>query len=154
KQILEFLLDRARFVFREHNGFAYDEVAAVFKADADDLVDAEKRLVALKAIRKSKNFEPLAVSFKRIRKILEKANIKGAQDVRPELFENDAERELFSAVRTAAGKVQAEKRAGKYKEALEVIAGLRGVVDRFFEGVMVMAENEAVRNNRLALLSE
>jgi len=60
---------------REREGFGYDEVSAVFRAGADDLVDAQKRLVALKAIRKSKNFEPLAVSFKRIRKILEKLTL-------------------------------------------------------------------------------
>jgi glycyl-tRNA synthetase beta chain len=122
----------------------------------DDLVDAQKRLVALKAIRKSKNFEPLAVSFKRIRNILEKSNFKRSDStgIQPDLFENGAERELFAAVRSAATKVQAEKRAGKYQEALEVIAGLRKAVDEFFEKVMVMAENEAVRKNRLALLSE
>ena len=155
-QILEFILDRAKFVFREREGFGYDEVSAVFRAGADDLVDAHKRLVALKAIRKSKNFEPLTVSFKRIRKILEKANIP-AQDHRhviPDLFESPAERDLYSAVRDAASKVQAQKRAGKYQDALEVIAGLRKAVDQFFDGVMVMAENESVRNNRLALLAE
>jgi glycyl-tRNA synthetase beta chain len=155
-QILEFILDRAKFVFREREGFGYDEVSAVFRAGADDLVGAQKRLVALKAIRKSKNFEPLAVSFKRIRRILEKANVPAGagHQVNPELFETPAERELYSAVRDAATKVQTLKRAGKYQEALEVIAGLRKAVDQFFDGVMVMAENEAVRNNRLALLAE
>jgi glycyl-tRNA synthetase beta chain len=155
-QVLEFLLDRARFVFKEREGFAYDEVNAVFRAGADDLVDAQKRLVALKSIRKSKNFEPLAVSFKRIRKILEKASFTAieTQHTNPDLFENDAERELHRAVRNTAAKVQNEKRAGRYQEALDAIAGLRKTVDRFFEGVMVMAENEAVRSNRLTLLSE
>jgi glycyl-tRNA synthetase beta chain len=155
-QILDFLLDRAKFVFREREGFGYDEVSAVFRAGADDLVDAQKRLGALKAIRKSKNFEPLAVSFKRIRKILEKAGVAltEGQRVNPDFFENAAERELHSAVRDAASKVPALKRAGKYQEALEVIAGLRPVVDRFFDEVMVMAENESVRNNRLTLLAE
>jgi len=155
-QILEFILDRARFVFREREGFAYDEVNAVFRSGADDLVDAQKRLVALKAIRKSKNFEPLSVSFKRIRKILEKANIPATNGyhVQPDLFENDAERELHAAARATASKVQVDKRAGKYQDALEAIAGLRKSVDRFFEDVMVMAENEAVRKNRLALLAD
>jgi glycyl-tRNA synthetase beta chain len=155
-QVLEFLLDRAKFILREREKFGYDEVNAVFRAGVDDLVDAQKRLVALKAIRKSKNFEPLAVSFKRIRNILEKSNFKReeAGAIQTDLFESGAERELFAAMRTAASKVQAEKRAGKYQEALEVIAGLRRAVDDFFEGVMVMAENEAVRKNRLALLSE
>jgi glycyl-tRNA synthetase beta chain len=155
-QILEFILDRAKFVFREREGFAYDEVNAVFRAGADELVDAQKRLGALRSIRKSKNFEPLAVSFKRIRKILEKSNVKdgNAGSVQTDLFESDAERELFTAGREAASKVQAEKRAGHYEQALERIAGLRKAVDRFFEEVMVNAENEAVRKNRLALLSE
>jgi glycyl-tRNA synthetase beta chain len=155
-QVLDFLLDRAKFVLREREKFGYDEVNAVFRAGADDLVDVQKRLAALKAIRKSKNFEPLAVSFKRIRNILEKSNFKRDEThgIQNDLFEHPAERELFSAVRSAAAKVQAEKRAGKYQEALEVIAGLRKVVDDFFEHVMVMAENEAVRKNRLALLSE
>jgi glycyl-tRNA synthetase beta chain len=154
-QILEFILDRARFVFRERAGFGYDEVSAVFRAGADDLLDAQKRLAALRSIRKSRNFEPLAVSFKRIRKILEKSNLKAdGRAVQPELFENDAERELFSAGRAAASKVQMEKRAGQYEQALERIAGLRKSVDRFFDEVMVMAENEAVRKNRLALLAE
>ena len=153
-QVLEFILDRAKFVFREREGFSYDEVNAVFRAGADDLVDAQKRLLALRAIRKSKNFEPLTVSFKRIRRILEKAKIKDGATVNPELFESDAERELFAAGREAAGKVQAEKRAGHYEQALNRIAGLRKSVDRFFDEVMVMAEDEGVRKNRLALLSE
>jgi glycyl-tRNA synthetase beta chain len=155
-QVLEFILDRAKFVFREREGFGYDEVSAVFRAGADDLLDARKRLVALKAIRKSKNFEPLAISFKRIRKILEKANVTTgeARHVNPELFENKAERHLYSTAREAGSKVQSLKREGKYQEALEVIAGLRSAVDDFFDGVMVMAENEAVRNNRLTLLAE
>jgi glycyl-tRNA synthetase beta chain len=155
KQVLEFLLERARFVLREKSGYAYDEVNAVLRAGNDDLVDVEKRLKALKAIRKSKNFEPLAVSFKRIRRILEKANLGAElQAVKTELFEKEAERELYAAVRKAAGKVTEDKRAGKYQEALEEIAGLRKAVDQFFLGVMVMAEDEAVRNNRLALLAE
>jgi glycyl-tRNA synthetase beta chain len=156
QQVLEFLQERAKFVLKEKSGYAYDEVSAVFRTGADDLVDVEKRLRALKAIRKTRNFEPLAVSFKRIRKILEKANLPAGelQSVNPQLFEKDAEKQLYNAVRKAAAMVGTEKRAGKYQEALEQIAGLRKVVDNFFEEVMVMAEDDAVRKNRLALLAE
>ena len=155
-QVLEFILDRARFVLREVSGYGYDEVNAILHAGSDDLVDVEKRLRALKAIRKSRNFEPLAVSFKRIRKILEKANVAAEelQHVNKDLFEKGAEKELHAAVRKAAGKVSEDKRAGRYQEALEEIAGLRKVVDQFFVDVMVMAEDEVVRKNRLALLAE
>lgn len=153
---LDFLLDRAKFFFRERERFGYDEVSAVFRAGADDLVDAGKRLVALKAIRKSKNFEPLAISFKRTRKILEKAHVspRDERQVHPELLENGPERDLYASVRQAASKVQSLKRGGRYQEALEVIASLRPAIDTFFDGVMVMAEKEAVRQNRLALLAE
>ena len=154
-QILDFIHERAKFVFRERSGYAYDEVNAVFRADANDLVDVEKRLRALRVIRKSKNFEPLAVSFKRIRKILEKANLPAdTQPVNPELFQSQEERDLHVSVRKAAAKVSEDKRAGRFQEALEEIAGLRKVVDTFFEKVMVMVDEEAVRKNRLALLSE
>jgi glycyl-tRNA synthetase beta chain len=121
----------------------------------DDLVDARKRLDALRSIRKSKNFEPLTVSFKRIRRILEKAgSLAESVHVQTDLFEGDAERTLFAAMRKAAPKVEDQKRAGRYKEALEVIASLRPDVDKFFEQVMVMTENESVKRNRLALLGE
>jgi glycyl-tRNA synthetase beta chain len=155
-QVLEFILERARFTLRDRDGFAYDEVNAVFRAGAEDLVDAQKRLVALKSIRKSKNFEPLAVSFKRVRKILEKAELGKTEGrrVQPELFDHDAERELYTAMREASARVQTAKRGGRYQEALEIIAGLRKAVDEFFEEVMVMAEDERIRTNRLTLLSE
>lgn len=74
--------------------------------------------------------------------------------MKPELFEGAAERELHSAAQAAASKVQTLKRGGKYQEALEAIANLRPVVDKFFDGVMVMAEKEEVRKNRLALLAQ
>jgi glycyl-tRNA synthetase beta chain len=154
--VLEFLLERAKFVFREREGLSYDEVNAVFRASAEDLVDARRRLDALRTIRKSKNFEPLAVSFKRIRKILEKAATSPGerQDVKADLFEGEAERALHSSMQAAIPRVNELKRAGKYKEALEVIAALRPDVDRFFDQVMVMAEDAVVRKNRLALLGE
>jgi len=76
------------------------------------------------------------------------------QLVNTQLFEKDAERNLYAAVRKAAASVVVDKRLGKYQEALEEIAGLRKAVDGFFEEVMVMAEDEAVRKNRLALLAE
>ena len=96
------------------------------------------------------------MSFKRIRKILEKAAIpaREPQEVRPELFEGEAERGLHTSMQAAIPRVNEQKRAGHYKEALEVIAALRTDVDRFFDEVMVMAEDAAVRKNRLALLSE
>jgi glycyl-tRNA synthetase beta chain len=156
KQVLEFLLDRARFVLKERNALAYDEINAALAAGNDDLVDAIRRMEAIRAIRKTKNFEPLAVSFKRIRKILEKAGPPAGWKlpaVRSELFKEDAERDLHSHAASAIQEVEQQKKAGRYREALQGIAALRPAVDRFFDEVMVNADDEEIRKNRLTLLS-
>jgi glycyl-tRNA synthetase beta chain len=157
RQVLEFIVERARFVLKEGGLLAYDEVNAAFAAGADDLVDAVQRASAMKAIRKTKNFEPLAISFKRIRKILEKAGPATAWKfpaVRPELFTEEAERQLQAQAASVAKTAEQHKRDGRYREALQDIARLRPAVDDFFKGVMVMADEEDVRRNRLTLLSE
>jgi glycyl-tRNA synthetase beta chain len=157
KQVMDFILERARFVLKERGGVAHDEINAAFAAGADDLVNAVQRMEAIKAIRKTKNFEPLAVSFKRIRKILEKAGPETGwklSAVRADFFEEEAERELHSQAASVARLAEQHKREGRYKEALQDIAGLRPAVDRFFDDVMVMAEEEHIRKNRLTLLSD
>jgi len=157
-QVLEFLLERARYILRERYGYAYDEVNAALAAGGDDLVDAIARVAAIKAIRKAKDFVPLAAAFKRIRNILEKSAGGAAKSgeknsaVKPELFREEAERELHEAAQRIGEKAHTLKRNAKYKEALEVIAGLRPAVDKFFDQVLVMAQEEDVRKNRLALL--
>jgi glycyl-tRNA synthetase beta chain len=121
-------------VFREKEGFSYDEVNAVFRSGGDDLVDSRRRLEALRAIRKSKNFEPLTVSFKRIRKILEKAAIPAGENPAGlgGAFPERREKGLYSAMHSAVPRVNEQKRAGHFREALEVIAALRPDVDKFF----------------------
>jgi glycyl-tRNA synthetase beta chain len=155
-QVSTFILDRAKFYLKERGELAYDEINAAVAAGSDDLVDAVRRMEAIKAIRKTKNFGPLAVSFKRIRKILEKAGPEESwrvPAVRPELFTEEAERQLHSRALEVAKEADQHKREGRYREALQDIAGLRPQVDRFFDDVMVMAEDEQIRKNRLTLLS-
>jgi glycyl-tRNA synthetase beta chain len=91
------------------------------------------------------------VAFKRVGNI-----IKGGVDkpVSPDLFEADCERALAEAVEAARQKVADQVGAGDYGAALQTIAGLREPVDAFFDGVMVMAEDEKVKTNRLALLTQ
>ena len=101
------------------------------------------------------NFGPLAVSFKRIRKIIEKAGPKEKWQtggVNEDLLEHPAERALHRAAQRVAREVNEHKQAKRYREALQQIAALRPEVDQFFEGVMVMDEREDVRRNRLTLL--
>ncbi len=155
KQVLDFLLERARFMLKEKRAFAYDEINAAFAAGADDLVDAAERVAAVKAIRHTKNFAPLAASFKRIRNILDKsAGIldKGQLEVQHELLWEPAERELHATAQRIGMEATRRKKAGKYREALEAISELRPSVDQFFDKVLVMVEDANVRRNRVALL--
>lgn len=156
KLALTFLLERARFYFREKSGYSYDEINAVFAADADDLCDAADRMAAVKAIRYSKDFAPLAASFKRIRNILEKSagkDDKGQVAVRQELLAEKPEVELYATAQKIRDEVAVRKRDRNYKAALEGISTLRPAVDKFFDGVLVMVEDRNVRKNRVALLA-
>ena len=154
-QVLEFLLERARYILRERRGFAYDEINAAFAAGSDDLVDAVERVAALKAIRNSKNFAPLAASFKRIRNILEKsvgASDKVQATVKQELLREAAELQLQSAAQRIGEESTRRRKEKKYRQALEKISELRPAVDFFFDKVLVMHEDENIRRNRIALL--
>ena len=156
KQVLDFMLERARYILRERRGFAYDEINAAFAAGADDLVDAVDRVAAVKAIRNMKNFVPLAAAFKRIRNILEKSAggiDKSQLVVKTDLLWEPAERDLYNAAQQIGGEATMKKKARKYREALEAISGLRPAVDLFFDKVLVMVEDQNVRRNRVALLA-
>ncbi len=155
EQVLEFLLERARYILRERRGFAYDEINAAFAAGADDLEDAVERVAAVKAIRDTKNFAPLAASFKRIRNLLEKSAGKGDRGqgaVKQELLQEAAELQLFTMAQKIGEEATRLKKEKKYRKALEKISELRPAVDFFFDKVLVMVEDENVRRNRIALL--
>jgi glycyl-tRNA synthetase beta chain len=155
RQVIDFLLDRARYILKERRGYAYDEINAAFAAGADDLGDAVDRVAALKAIRTTKDFDPLAASFKRIRNILEKSAGKGdkvQETVDSALLKELGEMQLFTVARQIGREAVQLKKERKYRKALEKISDLRPAVDFFFDKVLVMAEDEKVRRNRIALL--
>jgi glycyl-tRNA synthetase beta chain len=145
-----FLLDRLRYLFAAR-GFPGDEVEAALGArDPEALDDPGAALARLEALHRVRaeakdDFARLAVAFKRARNILgEGAPVL----VEPALFEVPAERELHEAVGALA------KGNGRLDARLRALAGLRAPVDRFFDDVLVMAEDPKVRANRLALLHE
>ncbi len=146
-----FLLDRLAYVLAAR-GFAPDEVSAILQAPLvralADPVDASRRVEALHRVRSEKpeDFEALAEAFKRAKNILAQAAPAPAVD--PALFESDAERALFDAV------TGLEKAGGSYEDRLRGLAALRAPVGRFFDDVLVMAEDARVRANRLALLNQ
>lgn len=146
----EFVLDRVRYYFRDVRGFRYDEVNAVLASGWDSLPDVDKRLTALKAVRPTENFEPLAASFKRIANILRQAEFQGGGGVDEKLLEAGPEADLYHDFQ----RVRETARSNDYLQALEAIASLRPRADLFFDKVLVNAPDAQVRRNRLTMLHQ
>ncbi len=148
--ILEFF--RGRFDnMLTSQGHPYDVVDAVLARGISDFAVSVEKIDAMEEFRKHPDFEPLTIAFKRVCNII-KAFEGGKAD--PALFETEAEKELYQAfggVRKIALDLIGLR---DFKGALAELARLRGPVDKFFESVLVMAEDERVRRNRLSLLSE
>ena len=155
-ELREFFVDRLRYYLREQ-GFQYDEINAVLTASDDDPRDAAARCGAIAQVRSTENFEPLAVSFKRIKNILQQAGGIGQFEDGPvdqALLESGRETKLFQTFEKLKPRVADHKSQGDYVSALTMIASLRPDVDLFFDEVLVMAEQEEVRRNRLTFLAQ
>jgi glycyl-tRNA synthetase beta chain len=155
EQVAAFLGERLSFFLKDVLGFAYDVVAAVLAADADDVRDAIARAEALTAVRGSEDFAAISAAFKRIKNILRQADEKGfalgsAKDV---TLSAEAQR-LGDEAAALAPKVDALRQERKYGEALALIATLRPAVDAFFDKVMVLDADAKVRGAHLALIDE
>jgi glycyl-tRNA synthetase beta chain len=153
EQVAAFLRERLNFYLKDVRGFAYDVVNAVLAAGADDVRDAIARAEALTAQRESADFAAVSAAFKRIKNILRQAEEKkfaigSAKDVKlaPEA------QQLAAAAAALAPQVERLGTARNYGEALALIATLRPTVDAFFDKVMVLDNDEAVRGANLALI--
>ena len=156
-KVQAFFLERLEFYLRETKGQAYDVVKAVLAAGADDIRDAVARAEAVTAVRESDDFAAVSSAFKRMKNILSQAKEKGiaaGPNVDAALLTEPTEKALAERSAELAGRVKAFGSEKNYGAALEQIATLRPQVDAFFESVMVMAPDEAVRANRLALLQK
>jgi glycyl-tRNA synthetase beta chain len=149
--VITFLRNRIAHMLAEE-GFAKDVIAAVIDVSVDHIPNVWRRVTALQDLKGDADFEPLAGAFKRVVNILRKAEGAPADSVNAALFEVPAENGLFEACMGVAAKVDQQLAAADFDGALRSIATLRGAVDRFFEDVMVMAEDPNLRQNRLALL--
>jgi glycyl-tRNA synthetase beta chain len=127
---------------------------AVLVRQPTSLVDFERRLGAVQAFIGHDSASSLAAANKRIANILKKADTGKDLAVKEKLLQDDAERALWSALVATRERIAPMLEEHQYTAALDQLATLRGVVDKFFDDVMVMADDRAVRNNRLALLTE
>jgi glycyl-tRNA synthetase beta chain len=148
RDLLEFF--RGRFVNLLGNGHPADVVEAAVAAGFDDLANCAERIRALDTFRQRDDFQPLTVAFKRVCNIV-KDGVDAPVD--PTLFRDEAEHTLYRVLQETKTAAQEKIERHQYLEALSDIAGLKWAVDAFFDAVMVMAEDQAVRTNRLALLT-
>ena len=138
----------------EEEGFSKDVIAAVADVSIDHVPQVWERVRALEKLKKEKDFEPIAIAFKRVVNIIKKAEIKKTLAVDETIFQDDSESLLYSALITTKEKVEMHLDGGDFDKALKEIASMRGPVDTFFDKVMVMTDDETIKNNRLALLGE
>ena len=148
--VLEFF--RARFEnLLISQGHPYDVANAVLASGASDIVTSFRKIEAMEAFKSHKDFEPLAIAFKRVGNILK--DFKNGS-VHPALFENETEKYLYEAYVGIRETVIQHIAGRDYLSALIELACLRKPVDDFFNAVLVMAKDEKVRFNRLSLLAE
>lgn len=154
-KIYNFLQSRMSHLLVEQ-GYSKDVVSAAVSVSVDHVPDVWNRTGALEKLKAAPDFEPLAIAFKRVVNIIKKSAPESAAcnmgGVDEKLFEKECESELYAAYRDVKSRVSDNLQKGDFEQALLDIALLKNPVDAFFEGVLVMADDEKIRNNRLALL--
>ena len=150
-----FVSERLRHYFLDRDpALATETFDAVMARQPASLVDFDSRLSAVQAFIEHEAASSLAAANKRIANILRQADAGDEGEVDPALLADEAEVELWKALAAARADVAPLLEARHYTDVLTRLAGLRAAVDRFFDDVMVMADDPAVRDNRLALLTE
>jgi glycyl-tRNA synthetase beta chain len=148
-EVLDFFQTRLQHLLLSE-GFDHETVAAVLAAGSPDLVAAAHKVKALEEVRQSPEFPALAVAFKRVINISRDAE---AGEVSELLFEHPEEKLLLDATGLMELEVAAALERRDYSVVCRALANLRGPVDAYFDKVLVMAEDERLRRNRLSLLS-
>ena len=144
---------QARLAVLLQNDYAQDTVAAVLAQRPDRLDDLADKLQAVESFKKLPEAAALSAANKRVQNLLKKADAElGA--VNENLLQEDAERALFAATQALRPTVQAALAKHDFQAALTALSAVKPQVDAFFDNVMVMADDAAVKQNRLNLLNE
>lgn len=152
-QVFDFMMERLRGYYHEQ-GIHPTVFEAVLANRPTQPSDFDKRIHAVTAFRALPEAEHLAAANKRIRNILNKASDAVPDTVQEHLLNERAEHDLFLKITELRGDVTRLFELRNYEGAMKRLAGLREPVDIFFDKVMVMADDTALRANRLALLKQ
>jgi glycyl-tRNA synthetase beta chain len=153
-EIYDFILERMRAYCVEQRGLAPEVFEAVRARRPASLADFSARVTAVAAFLELDAARGLAAANKRIANILRQAGTEDNGPVDSGMLQDDAEKNLYIAVRAAKKSVGPLLAKRAYEAALTALADLREPVDTFFEQVLVMTDDEARKQNRLALLAE
>ncbi|WP_306545227.1 glycine--tRNA ligase subunit beta [Malikia spinosa] len=151
--LLDFMLDRLAVNLREQ-GYSAQEVDAVLALKPARLGEVARRLAAVRAFAALPEAPALAAANKRVGNILKKAEGEVKAEVNPELLQEAAETALAAALAEVAPVAEAAWSQGDYTASLQLLAALKNPVDRFFDQVMVNADDPALKANRLGLLAQ
>jgi glycyl-tRNA synthetase beta chain len=149
----EYINERLRAYYQDQN-ISADVIDSVASVQPGSPLDFDYRIKAVSHFRQLGEAESLAAANKRIRNILKKNQENVSSTVDPDLFQEQQEKALYDAMLAQKAKVEPLFQKGDYEAALVSLAELRKVVDDYFDEVMVMVDDEALRNNRLALLNQ
>lgn len=152
QEVIEFMLGRFRAWYQDE-GFSVDIIQAVLARHPTKPADFDQRVKAVSHFRALEAAEALAAANKRVGNILAKFDGELAQVIDLALLQEDAEKALAEAVEVMTEALEPAFATGNYQQALSQLAGLREPVDAFFDNVMVMADDEALKKNRLTLLN-
>lgn len=151
-QVVDFVLGRFVALLQDQ-GISMDVIQAVSARRPTQPSDYAARVAAVSEFKQLEQAEALAAANKRVANILAKQAGNVSAQVDPSLFDNQYETALYEALQGAETQVRAAAAEHNYPAVLAALATLRDVIDAFFDNVMVMADDETVRNNRLALLA-
>jgi len=152
-ELYDFITERLRnYLLERDPGLETETFDAVIARRPASLIDFERRLQAVQAFLQLDDAQSLASANKRIANILRQAGADEAGEVKPKKLTEEAEIALYDALESSSKALRPLLDARDYSEALRMLAGLRGPVDRFFDDVLVMADDAPTRQNRLALL--
>ena len=153
KDIYDFIVSRLKAYYADQ-GVTAEQFEAVRVLEPAHPLDFAKRISAVRQFAEMDGADSLSAANKRISNILKKVEASIAEEVNKDLFEGDAEANLFETLDELRETVSAKIAGRDYTAAMQLLVAIRQPVDVFFDEVMVMADDDAVKNNRLALLNQ
>ncbi|MFM7482390.1 MAG: glycine--tRNA ligase subunit beta [Candidatus Methylopumilus sp.] len=153
KDLHSFIFDRISNFFKDQ-GYATLDIEAVLAIDSGLISEIPKRLIAIKEFSQLPESRDLASANKRVGNILKKANLKSTLKVNQALLKDKAEVNLYKTLDLVDAEARKEYLTKNYSGSLKLLCKLKNPIDQFFNDVMVNAEDESLKMNRLALLEK